>query len=97
MCGITPNKPTTANTTTLSDDVFTQVSRALQGGATGPEPLTLLLRLVTTHFDRVNTREGYTRLHRFRVCTGTHVCDLSPEFRVLVSVVRGSESVWPVG
>ena len=44
-----------------------------------------------THFDRVDTGEGYTRLHNFGVCTGTPFCDFSREFRVLVSAVTGSE------
>ena len=43
------------------------------------------------HFGRVDTEEGYTRLHNFGVCTGTPFCDFSPEFRVLVSAVTGSE------
>ena len=41
--------------------------------------------------DCVDTGEGYTRLHSFNVCTGTPFCDFSREFRVLVSVVTGSE------
>ena len=49
---ITPDRPTTARTTTLIDDFFGQVSRALDGGASGPEIFTLLLRLLVTHFDR---------------------------------------------
>ena len=44
-----------------------------------------------THFDRVDTAEGYTRLHSFGVCTGTPFCDFSREFRVLVSAVTGTE------
>ena len=63
MRAITPDKPTTANTTTLIDDFFAQVSRAVKGRATGPEAFTLLLHLLTTHFDRVDTGEGYTKLH----------------------------------
>ena len=43
------------------------------------------------HFDRVDTGEGYTRLHRFGVCTGTPFCDFSQEFRVKVPAVTGSE------
>ena len=35
--GITPDKPTTACMTILLDDIFGQVSRALDGGASGPE------------------------------------------------------------
>ena len=44
-----------------------------------------------THFDRVDTGDGYTRLHNFSMCTGTPFCDFSREFRVLVSAVMGSE------
>ena len=38
-----------------------EVSRAMAGGAYGPEALTLLLRLLMTHFDGVDTEEGYTK------------------------------------
>ena len=44
-----------------------------------------------THFDRVDTGEGYTRLHSFGVCTGTPFFYFSRVFRVLVSAVTGSE------
>ena len=50
-----------------------------------------------THFDRVDTGEGYTRLQNFGVCTGTPFCDFSREFRVLVSAVTGSELTLALG
>ena len=91
MRAITPDKPSTANMTTLIDEGFQQVSRDVEEGASGPEAFNLLLRRLMTHFDRVDTWEGYTRLHSFGVGTGTHLCDFSREFRVLVSAVMGSE------
>ena len=39
-----------------------------------PEAFNLLLRRLMPHFDRVDTGEGYTRLHNFGVCTGTPFC-----------------------
>ena len=90
---ITPDKPTTARMTTLTDDFFGQVSRAIHTGASGSEAFTLLLRLLVTHFDRVDTGEGYTRLHTFGGCNGTPFSDFSWEVRVLVSAVTGSERV----
>ena len=77
--------------TTLIDNFFGQGSRATDGGASGSEAFTLLLRLLVTHLDWVNTGEGYTKLHAFGVCDGTSFSDLSREFRVLVSPVTGSE------
>ena len=94
---ITPDRPTTARMTTLIDDFFGQVSRALDGGASGPEAFTLLLRLLKTHFDRVDTGEGYTKLHTFAVCNGTPFSDFSGKFRVLVSAVTASERVLSPG
>ena len=91
MRSVTPNKPSTANMTTLIDQFFRQISRDVEEGASGPEVFTLLLRRLMTHFDRVGTGEGYTRLHSFGVCTGTAFGDFSREFRVLVSAVTGSE------
>ena len=63
----------------------------MEEGASDPEAFTLLLRRLMTHFDRVDTGEGYTRLRSFGVCTGTPFCDFSREFRVLVSAITGSE------
>ena len=57
----------------------------------GPEASILLLRLLMTHFDRVDTEEGYTRLQDFGACTGTSFCDFSRELRVLVWAITGSE------
>ena len=37
-----------------------EVSKAMSRGASGPEAFTLLLCLLMTHFDRVDTEEGYT-------------------------------------
>ena len=46
-----------------------------------------------THFDRVDTGEGYTKLHTFGVCIGATFFYFSREFCVLVSSVTGSEHV----
>ena len=89
MRAITPVKPSTADMTNLIDDFFGQVSRALKEGAFGPEAFTPLVCQLTTHSDRVDTGEGYTRLHNFGVCTGKHFCDFSREFCVLVLAVTG--------
>ena len=75
MRAITPDKPSTADMTTLIDELFRQVSRDVEEGASGPEAFNLLLRRLMTHFDRVDTVGGYTRLHSFGVCTVTPFCD----------------------
>ena len=75
----------------MVDDFFRQVSRAMNGGASGPGAFTLLLRLHVVHFDRVDTREGYTKLHTLGVCNGTPLYELTVEFRGLISWVTGSE------
>ena len=68
-----------------------------QGRASGPEVFTLLLRLLMTHFDRVDTGEGCTKLLTFGVCNDTPFYDISRDFRVLVSTLTGSESVFSPG
>ena len=73
------------------------MSRTFKEGASGPEAFTLLLRLLTTHFDRVDTGEGYIKWHNFGVYTGPPFYDFSREFRVLVSAVTGSERVLAPG
>ena len=91
MRAITPDKPSTAGMTTLIDEFYGQVSRDVKERASGSAAFSLLLRRLMTHLDRIDTGEGYTRLHTFGVCTGTPFCDFSGEFRVLVSAVTGSE------
>ena len=39
MCAISPDKPSTTDMTTLIDEFFRQVSRDVEEGASGPEPL----------------------------------------------------------
>ena len=94
---ITPDRPTTARMTTLIDEFYEQVSRALDGGASGPEAFTLFLRLLVKHFDQVDTGEGYTKLHTSGVCNGTPFSDSSLEFRVLVSAATRNERVLSPG
>ena len=82
MRAITPDKRSTADMTTLIDQFFRQVSRDVEDGASGPEAFTLLLRRPMTHFDRVDTGEGYTRLHvlacarerLFAILAGSFAC-----------------------
>ena len=74
-----------------------EVSRAMVGGASGLEAFTLLLRLLITHFDGVDTEEGYTKLHTFRMCNGMPFSDFSREFRALVPTATGSERVLSPG
>ena len=59
---IAPDRPTTTRITTLIDVSFGQVSRGMDDGASEPKAFTLLLRLFLRHFDRVDTRKGYTML-----------------------------------
>ena len=44
-----------------------KVSRDVEEGISGPEAFNLLLRRLMTHFNRVDTGEGDTRLHSFGV------------------------------
>ena len=74
-----------------------EVSRVMAGGASGPEDFTLLLRLLMTHFDGVDTEEGYTGLQTFGMRNGTPFSDFSQEVRVLMSIATGSERVLSTG
>ena len=69
----------------------------MAGGASGPEAFTLLLRLLRTHFDGVDTEEGYTKLQTFGMCNGMPFPDFSGEFRVLVPTGSGGERVLSPG
>ena len=53
--------------------------------------------MLMTHFDRVDTGGGYTKLHTFEMCNGTCFSDFTREFRVLVSTATGSERVLSPG
>ena len=74
-----------------------EVSRAMAGGASGPGALTLLLRLLKTHFDGVDTEEGYTKLHTFGMSSGMSFYDFSRESRVLVPTATRSKRVLSLG
>ena len=54
-----------------------KVSRAMAGGASGPEAFTLPLRLLITHFDGVDTEKGHTKLQTFGMCNGMPFSDFS--------------------
>ena len=73
------------------------MSRALAAGATGPEAFTLLLRLVSNHFDGTDTGASYTKLHHFGAPNGTPFCDFSRAFRGVVSAATGTERVLAPG
>ena len=74
-----------------------KVSRAMAGGASGPEAFTLLLRLLMTQFDGMYTEEGYTNLQTFGMCNSMPFSDFSREFRILVPTATGSERVLSPG
>ena len=65
------------------------MSRAMAEGTSGPEAFTLLLRLLITHFEWVDTEEGYTKLQTFGMCNGMPFSDFSGEFRVLMPTANG--------
>ena len=69
----------------------------MAGGASGSEASTLLLGLLVTPFDGVDTEEGYTKLHTFGMCNGTPFSYFSREFRVLVPTAMESERVLSPG
>ena len=73
------------------------MSRAMAREASGSEAFTLLLRLLITHLDGVDTEEGYTKLHTYGMCNGVPFSDFSREFRVLVPTATGSERVFASG
>ena len=80
MRAITPDKPSTADMTALIDEFFRQVSRDVEEGASRPEAFNLLLRRLMTHFDRVDTGEGYTRLHNLACARGRLFAILAGSF-----------------
>ena len=69
----------------------------MAGGASGPEAFTLLLRLLITHFDGVDTEEGYTKLHTFEMRNGMPFSDFSGSFAYLRRTLTGSERVLSPG
>ena len=73
------------------------MSRAMAGGVSWPEAFTLLLRLLVTYFDGVDTEEGCTKLHTFGMCNGMPFSDFTRKVRVLVPNATGSERVLSPG
>ena len=76
------------------DDFFGQVSRALAAGSTEPEAFTLLLRLLSNHFERTDTGVSYTKLHPFGVPNGTPFSDFSRPFERWCRQRRGPSVFW---
>ena len=74
-----------------------KMPRAMAEEPSGPEAFTLLLRLLMTHFDGVDTEDGYTKLHTFGMCNEMPLSDFSREVRVLVPTATGSERVLSPG
>ena len=79
------------------DEAFGQVPRALEDGAPGPEAFNLLLRLLSGHFDLVDSAAGYKKLSTFGVPNEIPFCDFSREFRVVVSAAIGTDRVLATG
>ena len=63
----------------------------MRDGASGPEAFAFLLRLLSGHFDRVDSGAGYNKLHTFGVPNGSPFSDFSREFRVVVLAATGTE------
>ena len=80
MRAIIPDKPSTADMTTMVDELFRQVSRDVEEGSSGPEAFNRLLRRLITHVDRVDTGEGYTRLHILACARGRLFAILAGSF-----------------
>ena len=72
------------------DASFGQVVRALRDGASGPEAFAVLLRLLSCHFDCVDSGADYKKLYTFGVPSGNPFCDFSREFRIVGSVATGT-------
>ena len=97
MRAITPDKPSTADMTTLIDEFFRQVSGDVEEGASAPEAFTLLLRRLMTNFDRVDTGDGCTRRHNFGVCTGRLFAIFAGSFACQCRQSRGASALWLLG
>ena len=70
------------------------VSQAMAKGESGPGTFTLLLRLLMTHFDLVDTEEGYTKLHTLGICVTARVLLISVgRFAYLCRPLRGVSAI----
>ena len=66
-----------------------EVSGAMAEGASGPEVFTLLLRLLMSHFEGLDTEESYTELHTFGMCNGMPFSDYLGSFAYVCRPLRG--------
>ena len=73
------------------------ISHGANEQGSGPEALALILRLLSGHFDRVDSGAGYKQLQTFGVPNGRPFCDFCREFRVVVSAATGIERVLAPG
>ena len=93
-CAITPDKPTTSTLSIMMDGFFKQVSRVLAGGATGPEALTLLLMLLSNHFDRTDGGLATVRCIILACLTGAPFSNLAGSFEMWCQHRRRVTVVW---
>lgn len=69
------------------------MTRALEGGTAGPAMFALLLRLLSTHFDRAGTGASYAKLKEFVVSHRTPFRYFIREVQVVAPVAKGTVRV----
>ena len=80
---MTPAKSTSSPLSTLMDECFGQVARALRDGTSGPGAFALFLRLLSGNFDHVDLAAGYKKLRLFGVPKGSPFAVLAKRFTSL--------------
>ena len=85
------DKPSTPILTTVIDDIFGQVTRALDRKETGPAAFELLLQLLSRQFDHGDAASALRDLQSFGVPNGTPYSAYYRAFRMVVSGITGSE------
>ena len=92
---MTPAKSTSSPLSTLMDECFGQVARALRDGTSGPEAFALFLRLLGGNFDHVDLAVGYKKLRPFRVPKGSPFAVLAKSFTSLDRQRQAQCMLWP--
>ena len=85
------DKPSAPALNTVIDDIFGQVSRAINRGDSGPAAVDLLLQVPSRQFDNGDAASALSELHNFGVPNGTPCAAYYRAFRLVVSGMTGSE------
>ena len=94
---IKPNQNTTGELIASFHDMFKQVNQRLDDGMSNGEAFRLLLSLIATHFNYVESGDIMQKLSAFYVENGTPFSDFLRRYRAQVNQLTYFQTAWNLG